>query len=148
MTVRKWRPLGDLVDIHDRITRLFEGDFLPGGKKPADGLPVGFPVTDIFETKEGYVFRIEIPGVPREDIQIEIVNNILTIKGQKKEQSEIRKENYYRMESHNGPFSRTFHLPRDVEPDKIDAVLRDGILELKIARIEGTQSKFIPIKTK
>ena len=147
MTVRKWRPLGDLMDIHDRITRLFEEEFLPGGKKNVDGLPVGFPVTDIFETKEGYVFKIEVPGVPREDIQIEIINNTLTIKGQKKEQSEIRKENYHRIESYSGGFSRTFHLPRDVEPEKIDAVLRDGILELRIARTEGEQSKFIPIKS-
>lgn len=144
----KWKPLGDLASMHDRINRLFEDQFrrdLPTG---SEDFGSWYPATDIYETKEEYVFKLEVPGLAKEDVNVEFNNNVLSIKGEKKEEKEVKKENYHRVESYKGTFSRSFTLPKDVDAAKIAASMKDGILELRVAKAEEKKAKSISIDVK
>jgi HSP20 family protein len=106
------------------------------------------PLTDIYETKDDYVFKLEVPGMNKSDIQIEFANDTLNIKGERKEEKEINKEDYHRTERCCGSFSRSFNLPKNVDEKTIDASMKDGILELRISKKEEAKTRAIPIKIK
>lgn len=145
MTLVRWKPFGDLLSMHDRINRMFEDGYrrdLPGG---IESLGSWYPATDVFETKDDYVFKMELPGLNKDDVNIEFHNNVLSIKGEKKEEKEVEKENYHRIESSSGIFSRSFSLPKDANADKIEASMKNGILELHIAKAEEKKAKAIAI---
>lgn len=144
MTTIKWKPFGDLLSIHDRINRLFEDQFFQDSEK-GSSLASWYPTTDIFETKDEYVLKMEVPGLSKDDVKIELTDNTLTLKGERKEDKEIKKENYHRMESYCGTFCRSFTLPQNVDAKKIDANMRDGILELRIPKAEEKKPRSIPI---
>jgi HSP20 family protein len=134
--------------MHDKINRLFEDAFQKDVDKYQDSFTSWYPAADIYETKDDYVFKLEVPGLSKEDINIECNGNTLSIKGEKKEEKEVKKENYHRIESYCGTFARSFNLPKNVDPNKIDANMKDGILELRIAKAEEKKTKAIPITVK
>ena len=127
---------------------MFENDFFGDGLRGVDGFDDWNPTTDIYETKDSYVFKIEVPGMKKDDIEIDFKENVLTISGEKKENEEVKKENYHRIESFSGSFSRSFTIPNNTDPKKIEASMREGILELKIGKAEEVKSKKIPIAIK
>jgi HSP20 family protein len=148
MTLVRWKPFGDIISMHDKINRLFEDAYHKDVGKYQDSLASWYPATDIFETKDDYVFKLELPGLSKEDINIEFSDNTLSIKGERKEEKEVKKENYHRIESYTGTFSRSFNLPKNVDANKINATMKDGILELRIAKAEEKKTKAIPITVK
>ncbi|MEN8153531.1 MAG: Hsp20/alpha crystallin family protein [Acidobacteriota bacterium] len=148
MTLLKWKPYGDLIRLGDRINRLFENDLMGEGIRGTEGFTDWNPATDIYETKENYVFKLEVPGIKKDDIDIDLKENILSIRGEKREDNEIKKENYHRVESFCGTFSRSFTIPKDIDPKKIEATMKDGILELKIGKADEVKAKKIPIDIK
>lgn len=144
MTMAKWKPFGDLMTLHRGINRLFDDEF----KKvwpSSETMESWYPATDIFETKDDYVFKLEVPGLSKEDVNVEFHENILSIKGEKKVEKEVNEENYHRIESFSGSFSRSFTLPRNANPEKIKASLKDGVLELRVSKAEEKKSKAITI---
>jgi len=145
MSLTRWKPFGDFVNLHDRINRLFEDEFSRDFPKSSGTLETWYPAADVFETKEEYVFKLEVPGLSKDDVNVELHNNILSISGEKKEEKEIKKEHYHRVESFAGSFSRSFTLPKNTDSSKINASMKDGVLELRIAKAEETKSKSIPI---
>ncbi|MGE5344246.1 MAG: Hsp20/alpha crystallin family protein [Candidatus Omnitrophota bacterium] len=147
MAISRWKPFGDLVSLHDRINRLFEDEFsrdfpTSTGLTSAESW---YPAADIYETKDDYVFKLEVPGLSKDEVNVEVHNNVLTIKGEKKEEKEVKKENYHRIESFTGSFARSFSLPRNADANKIQAGMKDGILELRVAKSEATKPKAIRI---
>lgn len=148
MTLARWKPFGDLHLLHDRITRLFEDEFSKDSEKTAGSLTTWYPVTDIYETKEAYVFKLEVPGLEKEDVNIEFCDGNLNIKGERKSEIEVNKENYLRVERFTGSFHRSFIIPKDVDTTKIEASMKDGILELRVPKSEEKKSKSIPINIK
>ncbi len=148
MTLVRWKPFGDMISIHDKINRLFDDALHKDFDKFQDSFTSWYPSTDIYETKDAYVFKLEVPGLSKEDINIEFNDNTLSVKGEKKEEKEVKKENYHRIESFSGTFSRSFNLPKNVDANKIDAAMKDGVLELRIAKAEEKKTKAIPITVK
>lgn len=147
MTNLRWKPFGDLLSMHDDIHRFFEGAF--GGTGKERGSETSWcPPTDIFETKDNYVFKLEVPGISKKDIHVELKGNNLTIEGEKREPNKVKKENYHRVESYSGKFSRTYSLPGNVDPKKVEAHLEDGILELRLGKREEEKAKTISINLK
>jgi len=148
MTITRWKPFRDIVTLQDRINHLFEDEV--AGNRPGSlaSFDSWYPAVDIFDTKDEYVFKLEVPGLSKEDVNVEFHNHVLTIKGEKKEDREIKKENYHRIESFSGSFSRSFTLPKNADAGKIDASMKNGILELRIAKAEETKAKAIPIEVK
>lgn len=106
------------------------------------------PAFDISETEKEYMITGEIPGIDVKDLDITLLDGILTIKGEKKKEKEDKDENYHRIERHYGSFHRNFRLPAKVKTDKLDATYKDGVLKLTIPKVEVTKPKKIAIKEK
>jgi HSP20 family protein len=136
------RPLGDLFSRNRQISRFFDEAF---GDTDNETLPTWYPAADIYETKEDYVFKLEVPGLNKDDINIELKDHTLSIKGEKKEEKEVKKDDYHRIESYSGSFSRNFVLPQDIDAKKVNASMKDGVLELRVAKAEEQKPKAIPI---
>jgi HSP20 family protein len=101
---------------------------------------------DMYETEEAVVIKTAIPGVKAEDIDVSISGDTLTIRGETKEEQEIKRENYLRRERRFGSFSRSVTLPGDLEADEADADYADGILTLRLPKSEEVRAKSIKVK--
>lgn len=148
MSIIRWRPFGDLLSIHDGINQLFENEFFHDHEKGELSTTSWSPSTDIYENKNEYVFKIDLPGLSKESINIELNEKTLTVKGEKKEEKEVKRENLYRSERCNGTFFRSFNIPRNTDHKKINAKMKDGVLELRVPKIEESTTKSIPINIK
>jgi len=145
-SLRDFDPFEEWGTIQDRINRLFEETFgrYPVGKRESLERTWS-PVVDIYEEKDNIIVKAELPGIKKEDVSIEIKNNVLTISGERKHEAEKKKENYHRIERYYGKFSRSFTLPETVQVDKVKASYKDGILEITLPKAEEAKPKSIPI---
>ncbi len=105
-----------------------------------------YPKVDIEENEKDYIFKVEVPGVKKEDVNVEIDDRVLTISGEKKEVVEEKEKNVFRKESYSGSFSRSFTLPEHVTSEQAEAKCEDGILFLKIPKSNDKIKKKIKIK--
>ncbi len=148
MSIMRWRPGRELAAIRDEMNRLFD-DFFSGFPFPERrrGLMEGewAPTVDVAETDENIVVTAELPGVKQNDVEISVVNDVLTLKGEKKEEKEIKKENYHRIERSYGSFQRSISLPTGVQADKAKATYKDGVLTITIPKVEEAKPKSIKI---
>lgn len=155
MAIMRWRPLRDIVSIQDEMDRLFSAfsgfgrkpqrwsEFGSRGFEPEEGM--WSPTVDVSETKDNIVVTAEIPGLKKEDIKLSVQDNILTLSGQKKQETEEKDTNFYRLERNFGSFCRSFTLPTQVQPDKIKASYKDGVLKVSLPKTEEVKPKEIPI---
>ncbi len=104
------------------------------------------PVVDINETKDNFVVKVELPGVDKKDVSVNIENGVLTIRGEKKVETEDKK--CHRVECSYGSFIRSFTLPQSVKADEIEAEYKNGILNLTIPKSEEAKPKQIDVKIK
>ncbi|MCL5405206.1 MAG: Hsp20/alpha crystallin family protein [Deltaproteobacteria bacterium] len=112
----------------------------------ADGRRDPAPEFDISETGEHIVIRADIPGIDLKDLEIEVDDRVLTLKGNRKEEREEKTECFHRAERRFGSFSRSFRLPDDVEADKIEAVYKDGVVKVTVPKGEGAKPKKVEVK--
>lgn len=151
--VAPWRPFMDLTRWEREMDRMME-DFFGRRTRPrwperwfrTDELEVRAPAVDVFEEKDDIVVKAELPGMGKEDIQVNLTDHMLTIKGEKKKEEEVKEENYYRSERSYGSFVRTLELPRDVHTDKIKASFKNGVLEVRMPKTEEAKAKEIKVK--
>jgi len=106
------------------------------------------PAVDIFETDNDFVVKASVPGVKQDDLDISIVGDTLTIKGEVKAEEEQKGKNYYRQECRYGSFVRSLTLPAELNADKAEASMENGILTLTIPKVEKAKPKAIKVKTK
>jgi HSP20 family protein len=104
------------------------------------------PVVDIYETDEKMVIKAELPGLKKEDIDIEVRDNTLTLKGERKFEKEIKQENYHRVERAYGSFQRSFTLPSTIKQEAIEATFKDGILEVSLPKAAEVKPKKVEIR--
>lgn len=104
-----------------------------------------YPSVDIAETKDEVIVKAEVPGMTKEDISISLQENVLTLRGEKRQEKEEKGKTFYRMERNWGSFVRSFTLPTAVSTNKVKAVYKDGILEITLPKSEHLKSKEIPI---
>lgn len=142
MLINRWDPFRDLSVLQDRINRIFNET--ARGEGESTGGRTWAPVVDIMETGSDLVIRAEIPGMSRDDIDIEVTDESLTIKGDRKF-DESEKDNYLRVERPYGPFQRSFTIGVPVQADKVSAKYRDGILEVTVPKAEEVKPKKITI---
>ncbi len=105
-----------------------------------------WPRVDIEETDDAYLIKAELPGMKKEDVAVEIHNNVLSISGERKETREEKSKNVHRRESFVGTFCRNFSLPDQVSVEKVDAEFKDGVLRLTIPKSEERKPRKIAIK--
>ena len=149
--VAPWRPFmgvteGDmdrmLDDFFGRRTR----PWWPERWFRADDMEVKPPIVDVFEEKDDIVVKAELPGMEKDNIDVNLTDHRLTIKGEKKKEDEIKEENYYRAERSYGSFLRTLDLPKDVRADKVKASFKNGILEIRMPKTEEARTKEVKVK--
>lgn len=113
---------------------------------PIRPLSLRMPSLDVYEEKDSVVVKAELPGMKKEDVEVNLTGENLTIKGEKKEDKEIKEDNYYRRERSYGSFLRTVALPCEVKSDDIKASFKDGVLEIRMPKTEEAKKKSIAVK--
>jgi len=147
MELIPWRPFGDFDSFRremDSVWERFMGE-KPFGLRPREEWS---PSVDISETKDSIVVKAELPGTDAKDIDVSITGNVLTIKGEKKEEQEEKDEHRHYVGRYYGTFRRSFQLPADVKTDKIDAAFEKGVLKITLPKTEQAKKKEIQIKVK
>jgi len=104
------------------------------------------PALDVSENDDGFVVKAELPGIDPKEVDINLTGDLLTIKGEKKDEKEEKGENFHTIERSYGSFSRSFQLPCDVQEDKIEAHYKDGVLDLRLPKAENAKRKSVKIK--
>jgi HSP20 family protein len=148
MSIMKYNPFSELVSLRQVMDRLFEDSLV----RPANYLPAFTeklaPTVDIYQAKDAVRVKAVLPGLKSDDISVDIKEGVLTIKGEVKNEEEVKEEDYLYQERRYGNFCRSFTLPNGLQVDKADAVMEDGILTIDIPRVEGVKSRTIQIKAK
>ena len=146
MTILRWKdPIGELSSIHERMNRLFGEAFGPS-RAPEEGWIRSWePAVDIYEADDSIVVKAEVPGVERDQVGVEVKDGILTLRGERKFEREVKEENYHRIERSYGSFQRSFTLPSSVDPEKVRATLRNGVLEVTLQKKELARPKQVKI---
>ena len=143
MAIVRWDPFRDLVSIQERVNRLLSD--APSRWSGDEGYGAWAPPVDIFEKGEDLVIRAELPGVDRNDIDVRVENGVLILRGERKHAEAVEEKNAYRMERVYGSFARSFSLPTTVDPSRISASLRDGVLEVVLPKAEEAKPKKVAI---
>lgn len=146
MTIVRWDPFRNMSTLQDRINRIFDETTSRSQDYDVEVSQCDWrPVVDIYDSEKAIVVNAELPGVSKESITLDVKENILTLKGERKSDAEVSKENYYRMERCFGTFERAFTLPSTVDPGKITANFKDGVLKIEIPKPEEKKPKQISI---
>jgi len=146
MAITRWDPFRDLNILQERMNRVFEDAAGRGWKTDEPSATTSWsPAVDIYETDNEITVQAELPGVDRKDIALQLENNVLTLKGERRFEKETNQENYHRIERSYGGFSRAFTIPTSVDDDKIRADYKDGILKIALPKKEQVKAKQIKI---
>ncbi|MFO0725096.1 MAG: Hsp20/alpha crystallin family protein [Myxococcota bacterium] len=148
MNLIKWDPFRELEDMSTRMNRLFRRDLVRAGPEGWDAVEMApwAPVVDIKETPEEYLIKAELPEVKREDIKVEVRDGMLTIQGERKQEKEEKKDKFHRIERTYGNFMRSFMLPTDVDPAKVMAVSKDGVLNVHLPKSAISKPRAVEVK--
>ncbi|MGA9708265.1 MAG: Hsp20/alpha crystallin family protein, partial [Candidatus Sulfotelmatobacter sp.] len=120
MTVlTRWEPFRELSTLQDRINRAFRESYREGGQDESLATSTFAPAVDVYEDEHNVTLKIEVPGIDEKDISVSLENNTLTVHGERKIEKEEKEENYRRVESQYGSFTRTFNLPPTVDSEKV-----------------------------
>src|SRR5262245_33027266 len=138
-------PFRDMGDIQTEMNRLFDGFFGRPGAPANAVVRVWAPAVDMHETKDELVMTVELPGVNEKDVHLSLTGDLISVKGERQWNHEVKQENYHRAERWSGRFERTLPLPIPVQVDKVKATYRDGVLTVTLPKAEEIKSKEIKI---
>jgi HSP20 family protein len=143
-TMERWQPFRTMSDVQNEINRMFDSFF---GPQPAatTGERYWAPMVDVWETKDDVVLSFEIPGVDEKDVHVSITGDLLTVRGERRFEQDVKQETYHRLERVYGKFERAIQLPMPVQADKVRATYRDGVLQVKLPKAEEVKPREIKI---
>lgn len=152
MAVQRWRPfrlervdpIRELLDTQTEMSRLFDTYFGHPGR--AVNERVWTPAVDIYETKDELVVTVELPGVKEKEVQLSIVADTLSLRGHRTADREVQDENYHRIERWSGSFERSIQLPFPVRTEQVRANYHDGVLEIRLPKVEEIKPREIKIE--
>jgi len=143
MTISRWYPIREVASLQDRVNSLFQ-DF--AGDNSGTVTAAAFaPAVDVFENGEKVVLKLDIPGIKEEDLDIRVENQTLSVRGERKFESEEKEENFHRIERRYGSFFRSFSLPTTVDTENVAATYDAGVLKLELKKKASAQPKQIKI---
>ncbi|MGD2151602.1 MAG: Hsp20/alpha crystallin family protein [Desulfobacterales bacterium] len=146
MELMRWNPRRELFGLHHTLNRMFDNFISPTVRNDEAMSVRGWnPVVDIYENEEDIVITAELPGVDKNDMTVDVTGRVLTLKGERSIHNEVKEDNYYRQERCYGKFERCFTLPVEVDPDKIKADYKDGVLKINIPKAEESKPKQVTI---
>ena len=154
MAMERWRPFGSstmdrwepfrVSDIQTEVNRLFDNFF----GRPSGGGTTGrtwLPPVDMYATKDDLVLTVELPGVSEKDVNVSITGDLLTVKGERRFENQVKQQDLLHVERTYGNFERLIQLPMAVQSDRVKATYRDGVLEIKLPKAEELKPKEIKI---
>ncbi len=147
MALVRFQPfVDDFQALQERINRIFADTTFSrlGGEET---IGAWSPLCDIYEDGDDIVVKAELPGLDRNDIDVQVENNILTIRGERKREKEVKSDNLYRTERSYGAFSRSFTLPVTVDTERIKAEYKDGVLHVTLPKLEEAKPRRIKVLT-
>lgn len=147
MTMMRWDPYREMISLRQAMDRMFEDTFLWPARSQYEMSGGNLPL-DIYQTKNDVVVKAALPGMKPEEVDISISGETLTIKGEHKEEKEIKEAEYIRREHRYGTFSRTVTVPVAIQSDKAQATFENGILTLTLPKAEAVRPKQIKVKAK
>ena len=134
MALVRWDPIRELDSLQGDMNRLFDRFFEGGRTANGSTARRWIPAMDLVETEDHLVLRGDLPGMTEDDVDIEIKDNVLTVSGERKSESEDKREGYHRVERSFGSFSRSLTLPHGIDPERVDAKFENGVLEVQIPK--------------
>lgn len=141
--IARWSPFQELEELQSTLNRLL-GDITTTPFPTEAGQWV--PAVDIRETDDALIIQAELPGIDKKDVKIEVKDGVLTISGERKYEKDVKEENVHRIERAYGRFARSFSLPPNVDVDKVEATMKNGVLEIRLAKAETEKPRQIAIK--
>ena len=145
MELVRWEPFEGLNRLHSRINDLFDESLARARAVPGATSGDWLPAVDILESKDAYLIRAELPGIKKDDFNLEVNDGTLTLSGERKAETVSSGVEYHRSERVHGKFSRSFYLPQTVQQDGIKATYHDGILEIHVPKVEEAKPRQISI---
>ena len=144
----RWGPLKELEDMEKRLSTIFGRSPIgtDGEKKEAIAVTEWSPLVDISEDDKEYIVKAEIPEMKKEDIKINVHDDVLTVSGERKYEKEEKGKKYHRVERAYGSFMRSFALPENADGSKISAEYKDGVLKVHLPKSEQAKKKAIEVK--
>ncbi|MBE0431125.1 MAG: Hsp20/alpha crystallin family protein [Dehalococcoidia bacterium] len=144
-----WRPFRELEEMERRFEDMLGWPRLPAIWRRIPSMEMGWaPALDVFEKEDKFVVKAELPGMQEEDIDISVTGDTLTIRGERKAETEVKEEDYYCCERSYGSFSRSIAVPSNVDAQKIEASYEDGVLEVSLPKIPEVKPKKVSISAK
>ena len=146
MELMRWSPMRGLLGWRNNMDSFFDDFFYPARRSAEDEVLWNWnPAVDIFEEQDSIVIKAELPGVKKEGITVDVKGRVLTLKGERSADNEVKEEKYYRREMTFGRFERAFTLPVDVDPEAINAEYSDGVLKITVPKPESHKPKQITV---
>lgn len=136
----RWTPGGDWMEFHGQVNRLFDSLLENGG---SEGWA---PAADIRETSGEFLIRLDVPGVDGKSVKVSMLEDTLTVKGERREESQGKGDKWHRVERFHGAFERRFHLAGPMQADQVEATYKDGVLEIRIPKSEQARVREIPVQ--
>ena len=146
MSLVRWDPFRNMATLQDRINRLFE-DAFPRATEGDEELSASawHPLVDIFETEQGVSILVDLPGVSKEDVSVEVKENVLTIRGERKFDQTVADDRYYRRERAFGTFQRSFATHTVISPGEIKATFKNGVLKVEVPKPQEIKPKHVSV---
>ena len=143
----RWNPFKELEDMEKRLSSYFgRPPARTEGEKETISVAEWAPLVDITEDDKEYVIKAELPEMKKEDIKLNVHDDVLTITGERKSEKEEKGKKYHRIERSYGSFMRSFTLPEDADGSKVSAEYKDGMLKVHLPKSEKVKPKSIEVK--
>lgn len=147
MKLARIEPWDDLNTLHERMNKIFKFPAVKSYFDDVEPLAHGkwAPAVDVSENESEYIVKADLPGISKEDMTVDISDNVITIKGERKHEEKVEEDKYVLVERSYGTFTRSFSLPQNVDAEGIKANYADGVLELKLPKKEESKPKQIKV---
>jgi HSP20 family protein len=146
MAITRWDPFRDVVILQNRLNSMFQDYGRGQGENEAVSTAAFVPPVDVYEDEHKIVLKIEVPGLRQEDLDIQLENNTLTVKGERKFEKEEKEENFHRIERRYGSFFRSFTVPNTVNPESVKASYDAGVLRVELEKRSEAKPKQIKVQ--
>jgi HSP20 family protein len=137
----RWQPWTELASLQNDMSRLMNGLLEGNGKSVQSWIPA----VDVWETENEIVYAFDLPGIPEDDISVEVEDGSLTVSAERKRTNEHSDDRFYRFERRHGTFTRTIGLPQGTSEDAVTADYENGVLEIRVAKPERTRPRRIQV---
>jgi HSP20 family protein len=140
----RWEPMREMMTLREAMDRLFDDAFT----RPVGATGLGMPAIDLYQTDNEVVVKASLPGMKADEVQISVTGDVLTLKGEFRQENENKNATYHIREQRYGSFERSVMLPTEVQADKAKAEFENGILSVSLPKAEQVRPKTITVKAK